>query len=239
MPAWKVGAVIAKRRGERPALGMEAPLIGRDEELTVLKQTLQRVESEGRPALVTIIGPAGVGKSRLVSELATYTEGLPSFYYWRTGRCLAYGNTSYSAFADAIKAQCEVLEDDPIDVVHAKSRRGRRGAVRRSRARAGDPRARDLGRPCVLAGGALRGLAPLPGTDGGPLSLWYSCWRTSTGPTRGSSTSSSTSPTGPKGPSWSWRSRAPSSSSGARRGAEGSATRSRSTSTRSRPKRTR
>ena len=121
VPAWKVGAVIAKRRGERPALGMEAPLIGRDEELTVLKQTLQRVESEGRPALVTIIGPAGVGKSRLVSELATYTEGLPAFYYWRTGRCLAYGNTSYSAFADAIKAQCEVLEDDPIDVVHAKT----------------------------------------------------------------------------------------------------------------------
>ena len=121
VPAWKVGAVIAKRRGERPALGMEAPLIGRDEELTVLKQTLQRIESEGRPALVTIIGPAGVGKSRLVSELATYTEGLPTFYYWRTGRCLAYGNTSYSAFADAIKAQCEVLEDDPIDVVHAKT----------------------------------------------------------------------------------------------------------------------
>ena len=112
VPAWKVGAVIAQRRGERPALGMEAPLIGRDEELTVLKQTLQRVETEGRPALVTIVGPAGVGKSRLVSELAIL-EGLPTFSYWRTGRCLAYGNASYSAFADAIKAQCEILEDDP------------------------------------------------------------------------------------------------------------------------------
>jgi len=121
VPAWDAHRVIATRRGERPSLGMEAPLIGRDEELTVLKQTLQQVESAGRPALVTIVGPAGVGKSRLVSELAAYTEGLPSFFYWRTGRCLAYGNTSYSAFADAIKAQCEVLEDDPVDVVLAKT----------------------------------------------------------------------------------------------------------------------
>jgi class 3 adenylate cyclase/tetratricopeptide (TPR) repeat protein len=121
VPAWDARAVIAKRRGERPSLGMEARLIGRDEELTVLKQTLQRVESEGRPALVTIIGPAGVGKSRLVSELGAYTGGLPSFYYWRTGRCLAYGNTSYSAFADAIKAQCEILDDDPGEVVQSKT----------------------------------------------------------------------------------------------------------------------
>ena len=73
------------RRGERPPLGLESRLIGRDEELTVLKQTLQPLESEGRPALVTLIGPAGVGKSRLVSELATHVEGLPQIFYWRAG----------------------------------------------------------------------------------------------------------------------------------------------------------
>ncbi|MDH4111765.1 MAG: AAA family ATPase [Actinomycetota bacterium] len=118
--AWDARAVIAKRRGERPALGLQARLIGRDEELTVLKQTLQRVDSEGRSALVTIVGPAGVGKSRLIHELGAYTEGLPSFFYWRNGRCLAYGNTSYSALADAVKAQCEVLEDDSVGTVRTK-----------------------------------------------------------------------------------------------------------------------
>ena len=120
VPAWDARSVIAKRRGERPSLGMEARLIGRDEELTVLKQTLQQTEHSARPSLVTIVGPAGVGKSRLVSELAAYVEGLPSFFYWRVGRCLAYGNAAYSALADAVKAQCEILEDDPAEVVRTK-----------------------------------------------------------------------------------------------------------------------
>ena len=130
VPAWDAQRVKAKRRGERPSLGLEAKLIGRDEEMTVLKQTLHRVETEGRPALVTIVGPAGVGKSRVTSELLRYVEGLPQFIYWRSGRCLAYGNTPYSALADAIKAQCEVLEDDPAEVVARKVDAVGRGVVR-------------------------------------------------------------------------------------------------------------
>ena len=121
VPAWEVLRVRAKQRGERPELGMEARLVGRDEELAVLKQTFQRVQNEGRPALVTIVGPAGAGKSRLVRELERYVEGLPGSVYWRRGRCLAYGGGSYSALADAIKAQCEVLEDDPTDVAMRKT----------------------------------------------------------------------------------------------------------------------
>ncbi len=121
VPAWEALRVKAKRRGERPSLGLESKMVGRDEELSVLKQTLRRVETEGRPALVTVIGPAGVGKSRLVSELLKHVEGLPQFIYWRSGRCLAYGNTSYSALADAIKAQCEILEDDSVEVAAKKS----------------------------------------------------------------------------------------------------------------------
>jgi class 3 adenylate cyclase/tetratricopeptide (TPR) repeat protein len=121
VPAWRTLRIKARTRGERPHLGMEARLVGRDEELAVLKQTLQRVETDGRPALATVIGPAGVGKSRLIAELERYVEGLPDVVYWRRGRCLAYGNTSYSAFADAIKAQCEIFDDDPADVAAGKA----------------------------------------------------------------------------------------------------------------------
>jgi class 3 adenylate cyclase/tetratricopeptide (TPR) repeat protein len=119
--AWRALRIKARTRGERPRLGLEARLVGRDEELAVLKQTLRRVQTEGRPALVTVIGPAGVGKSRLVVELERYVEGLPEIVYWRRGRCLAYGNTSYSAFADAIKAQCEIFEDDAAEVAAKKA----------------------------------------------------------------------------------------------------------------------
>ena len=121
VPAWGALRVKAKQRGERPQLGMEAKLVGRDEELAVLKQTFRRVQTEGRPALVTVVAPAGVGKSRLVRELERYVEGLREFIYWRRGRCLAYGNTSYSALADAFKAQCEILEDDATDVAVKKT----------------------------------------------------------------------------------------------------------------------
>ena len=70
---------------------------------------------------MTVIGPAGVGKSRLISELEGYVEGLKENAYWRRGRCLAYANTAYSALADAIKAQCEIFEDDPAEVASAKA----------------------------------------------------------------------------------------------------------------------
>jgi class 3 adenylate cyclase/tetratricopeptide (TPR) repeat protein len=121
VPAWEALRIKARTRGERPHLGLESRLVGRDEELAVMKQTLRRVESEGRPALVTVIGPAGVGKSRLVAELERFAEGLPQIVYWRRGRCLAYGNTSYSALADAIKAQCEIYEDDAAEVAAKKA----------------------------------------------------------------------------------------------------------------------
>jgi class 3 adenylate cyclase/tetratricopeptide (TPR) repeat protein len=120
VPAWQALRIRAQQRGERPQLGMQAALVGRDEELAVLTQTFRRVQSEGRPALVTVIGPAGVGKSRLSRELEAYVEALPEDVYWRRGRCLAYGNVAYSALADAIKAQCEILEDDLPEVTAQK-----------------------------------------------------------------------------------------------------------------------
>jgi len=121
VPAWRALRIKARTRGERPRLGMEARLVGRDEELAVLTQTFHRVQTDRQPALVTVIGPAGVGKSRLIAELERYVEPLPESVYWRRGRCLAYGNTSYSAFADAIKAQCEIFDDDSADVAAGKA----------------------------------------------------------------------------------------------------------------------
>ena len=122
VPAWQALRVKMRRRGERPALGLEARLVGRDKELELLRQTFHRVESEGRPALVTVLGTAGVGKSRLTYELLRYMDSLPTLAYWRKGRCLAYGNVSYSGLAEAVKAQCEILEDDLPDVTDEKVR---------------------------------------------------------------------------------------------------------------------
>ncbi|HVF52807.1 MAG TPA: AAA family ATPase [Actinomycetota bacterium] len=112
--------ITAHHAGQRASLGIESRMVGRDAELAVLQQTLHRVEKEGRPALVTVLAPAGSGKSRLVRELGRYLDSLDRSYFWRTGRCLPYGDAAYSALVDAVKAQCEVLDDDPIEVAAAK-----------------------------------------------------------------------------------------------------------------------
>jgi len=123
VPAWRAVRVKARIRGERGSTDLRAELVGREEESAMLRQVYQRVVREGRPALVTILAPAGTGKSRLVREFAAYLDSLDDVVYWREGRCLAYGNTSYSALADSIKAHCELLEDDSSDELRAKVER--------------------------------------------------------------------------------------------------------------------
>jgi class 3 adenylate cyclase len=111
--AWRAVSVTARRGGLRRPLGIEAALIGRQDELTRLKETVRRAAATGRPQLVTVVGSAGVGKSRLTWELEKYLDGLPEAYHWRKGRCLSYAQASYSALADAIKADVRAADDDP------------------------------------------------------------------------------------------------------------------------------
>lgn len=116
---WRVVTLVGGR-GRRSPFGREAPLVGREAELTLLQDTVRRSNSERRPHLVTVLGPAGIGKSRLVWELERYVTGLPQALLWRKGRCLPYGQANYSALAEAIKADAGVLDDDEPEAAGAK-----------------------------------------------------------------------------------------------------------------------
>jgi class 3 adenylate cyclase/tetratricopeptide (TPR) repeat protein len=115
--AWDVravGAVPAVRPSE-----FSAPLIGRDDELTLLETVAVRSQRERVPQLVTLFGPAGVGKSRLVSEL------LARFPRARVlkGRCLPYGEgITYWPLAEAAKGHAEILDNDAVEVALEKLR---------------------------------------------------------------------------------------------------------------------
>ncbi|HEX6208863.1 MAG TPA: adenylate/guanylate cyclase domain-containing protein, partial [Actinomycetota bacterium] len=75
----------AAPRGESP---LRSPMVGRVRDLGVLLDLVDEVTKRGDAHLATILGPAGVGKSRLVEELvAGLGEQLPSL----SGRCLTYG----------------------------------------------------------------------------------------------------------------------------------------------------
>src|SRR5207248_4731572 len=66
----------------------------------------------------TIIGPPGIGKSRLVSELA---GSLAETVLWRQGRCLPYGEgITYWALGEILKSHSRILESDPPEVAGSK-----------------------------------------------------------------------------------------------------------------------
>jgi class 3 adenylate cyclase len=115
VPAW-VALQEARQPGDRPVRG---PLVGRRHELDVLRGTWERVASESRPHLVTIIGHAGVGKTRLADEFAAMVRERGG----RTvrGRTLPYReSTAYSALAFQLKQLCGIFETDTMGAASKK-----------------------------------------------------------------------------------------------------------------------
>ena len=119
--AWRALRGRPAPHGERVPLRLRAQLVGRDEELMDLERTLEAVASERRPRLVTILGPAGIGKSRLTHEFLGRLDRRPGWVVVRRGRCTAYGNVSYSALVEVMRSECGVLDDDTPAAVEAKA----------------------------------------------------------------------------------------------------------------------
>src|SRR3970282_1223160 len=101
-----------------------APLVGREQELTLLWETLGRVTRERRPQLLTLVGVPGIGKSRLVFELfQTVESGAFDLVFWRHGRSLPYGEgVTFWALSEMVKAQAGILESDSSEQAAEKLR---------------------------------------------------------------------------------------------------------------------
>src|SRR5439155_25733799 len=88
-----------------------AELVGRERELSVLREAFERARHERLPQLVTLVAVPGMGKSRLVYELSRIVDAESELITWRQGRCLAYGDgVAFWALAEVIKAQAGILE---------------------------------------------------------------------------------------------------------------------------------
>ncbi|MBV8561940.1 MAG: AAA family ATPase, partial [Actinobacteria bacterium] len=105
--AWRVLAAIPD--AEAFARRLDSPLVGRREELERLRAELLRAEREQACRVVTVLGPAGIGKSRLASELLGSVEGEATVL---RGRCMPYGDaTSFAPIAALLDSVPETAEE--------------------------------------------------------------------------------------------------------------------------------
>ncbi len=99
-------------------------LVGRERELTLLREAFDRARHERVSQLVTLVGVPGLGKSRLVYELRKVAEDVDEIITWRQGHCLAYGDgVTMWALSEVVKAQAGVLEGDTDHDVATKIHR--------------------------------------------------------------------------------------------------------------------
>ena len=113
VPAWRALRVVAEVGGRNRSEALEAPFVGRDEELRLLKDLFHATSRDQRVRLVSVLGPAGIGKSRLAWEFLKYIDGLAETVWWHDGRSPAYGDgITFWALGEMIRERCHLLATD-------------------------------------------------------------------------------------------------------------------------------
>ncbi len=105
--AWR--AVGADRQQSRRPLSATL-LVGRQAELGLLRTLWERTVSERRPHLVTVLGPPGIGKSRLTQEFLPLVDAAEGLVL--RGRSLPYGDATFGSVAQIIRSAVGVGESD-------------------------------------------------------------------------------------------------------------------------------
>jgi DNA-binding SARP family transcriptional activator len=107
---WRLVELTGRRS---PAVaGLDAPMVGREGELEELRRLLRRVSADRRPELVTVVGEAGIGKSRLAHELAQAVAGEARVV---VGRCLPYGQgITFWPLREIVAATAEGLSPERL-----------------------------------------------------------------------------------------------------------------------------
>jgi class 3 adenylate cyclase len=106
--AWRLRAVDPVAPGH--ARRQDAPIVGREPELRLFEWVFERVAGTRTCHLLTVLGQAGVGKTRLVGEALA---GLPGATVLR-GRCLSYGEgITYWPVAEVVRQAAGIADTDP------------------------------------------------------------------------------------------------------------------------------
>ena len=120
-PVWRALRVVAERGGRKRADTLEAPFVGRDDELRLLKDLFQATTRERRARLVSVTGIGGIGKSRLAWELEKYLDGLVEPIWRHEGRSPAYGEgITFWALGEMVRRRAGLVETDDEHTTRTK-----------------------------------------------------------------------------------------------------------------------
>ncbi len=122
VPTFTVVGRRAQPEPVRGIRGLRSTLVGRAEEQATVRRLIAELFT-GRGGILSLIGEAGLGKSRMVSEMrASVTDEIALI--WVEGRCLSYTqHVSYSAFTDVIHAFLRIVDTDNEFDIREKLRR--------------------------------------------------------------------------------------------------------------------
>ena len=119
--AWRALRVVAERGGRNRSEQLEAPFVGREDEMRLLKELFHATNREHRPRLVSVIGPGGIGKSRLAWEFLKYVDGLQETILWHDGRSPSYGEgITFWALGEMVRERAGLRESDDEQETRAK-----------------------------------------------------------------------------------------------------------------------
>jgi tetratricopeptide (TPR) repeat protein len=111
VPSWQALRVIAERGGARRVDRVEPPFVGRNDELRFLKEQFHATGRERRARLISLVGQAGIGKSRLAWELEKYLDGVVETVWWHRGRSPSYGEgVTFWALGEMVRRRAGIVE---------------------------------------------------------------------------------------------------------------------------------
>src|SRR5436190_1386079 len=114
---------IGARGGALRSGGLEPPFVGRGRELRVVKELFHACADNRTAHLVSVVGAAGNGKSRLAWEFEKYIDGVVDLVRWHRGRCLPYGEgVTYWALAEMVRMRAEIAEAEDAEAARTKLR---------------------------------------------------------------------------------------------------------------------
>jgi predicted ATPase len=123
----EVRRLLGAKAAPKPARGIEglrAPLVGRDNELEEIRQTIGSLQA-GEGSVLAILGEAGLGKSRLIAETRAL---IPANITWAEGRALSYSaGMSYWLVRELILSLLKVPADTALAEIAAALKRNLNG----------------------------------------------------------------------------------------------------------------